>query len=108
MDNASDSISLDSRVSNAEGDTNLMEIIADESQAMEIWAAGALGLHRFDVELNEVDRYLVVHHFALEGGEPQTLQGMGKVLGISRERARQRLNRAMRKLQVLSYQCSAL
>ena len=36
MDNASDSISLDSRVSNAEGDTNLMEIIADESQnAME-------------------------------------------------------------------------
>lgn len=111
MDNAHDSISLDSRISTGDCDTNLIDVVADESQnAMENLEL----LVRSDYidsmleRLNEVDRYLVVHHFALEGGEPQTLQGMGKSLGISRERARQRLNRAMRKLQVLSYQCSAL
>ena len=49
----------------------------------EFGAAGALGLHRSMLEkLNEVDRYLVVHHFALEGGEPQTLQGMGRCWGF--------------------------
>ena len=35
-----------------------------------------------------MDRILVVGHFALDGGEPQTLSAMGKVVGLSRERIR--------------------
>jgi DNA-directed RNA polymerase sigma subunit (sigma70/sigma32) len=59
-------------------------------------------------QLNDVDRKLVIGKFALEGGEPETLQAMGNRFGISRERARQRLNRAITKLQYYSTKCSSI
>jgi len=58
--------------------------------------------------LDPVDRQIVVGHFALEGGEPKSMLGMGKELGISRERCRQRLAGAMQQLRDLSEMCSSL
>ena len=59
-------------------------------------------------KLDPVDRQLVVRHFGLDGREPMTLAAMGKEVGVSRERSRQRLMRAMNKMRILAGRCSAL
>ena len=52
--------------------------------------------------LDEVDRKIVEGVFAFYGGEPKTYIKVAKELGISRERARQRCQRAMARLRVLA------
>ena len=110
MDNANDSISLDSRVSATENDSSLIDLVAGESNLMEDLelVVRADFIDQMLASLEPVDRILVVGHFALDGGEPQTLSAMGKVVGLSRERTRQRLNRAIRKMRVLASKSSAL
>ena len=110
MDNANDSISLDSRVSATENDSSLIDLVAGESNLMEDLelVVRADFIDQMLASLEPVDRILVVGHFALDGGEPQTLSAMGKVVGLSRERTRQRLNRAIRRMRVLAGKCSAL
>ena len=110
MDNANDSISLDSRVSATENDSSLIDLVAGESNLMEDLelVVRADFIDQMLASLEPVDRILVVGHFALNGGEPMTLAAMGKVVGLSRERTRQRLNRAIRKMRVLASKSSAL
>ena len=110
MDNANDSISLDSRVSAMENDSSLIDLVAGESNLMEDLelVVRADFIDQMLAVLEPVDRILVVGHFALDGGEPQTLSAMGKIVGLSRERTRQRLNRAIRKMRVLASKSSAL
>ena len=110
MDNANDSISLDSRVSATENDSALIDLVAGESNLMEDleMVVRADFIDQMLASLEPVDRILVVGHFALDGGEPQTLSAMGKAVGLSRERTRQRLNRAIRKMRVLASKSSAL
>ena len=110
MDNANDSISLDSRVSATENDSSLIDLVAGESNLMEDLelVVRADFIDQMLAALEPVDRILVVGHYALDGGEPQTLSALGKVVGLSRERTRQRLNRAIRKMRVLASKCSAL
>ena len=110
MDNANDSISLDSRVSATENDSSLIDLVAGESNLMEDLelVVRADFIDQMLGVLEPVDRILVVGHFALDGGEPQTLSALGKVVGLSRERTRQRLNRAIRKMRVLASKSSAL
>ena len=110
MDNANDSISLDARVSATESDSSLIDLVAGESNLMEDLELVVRTdfIDQMLASLEPVDRTLVVGHFALDGGEPMTLSAMGKVVGLSRERTRQRLNRAIRKMRVLAAKCSAL
>jgi RNA polymerase sigma factor (sigma-70 family) len=110
MDNANDSISLDSRVLSTDSETSLIDTVTDGEDLMDklVLSVRADYISSMLARLDEVDRHLVVSHFALNGGEPQTLQALGKYLGVSREAARQRLNKAMRKLRVLSTRCSAI
>jgi RNA polymerase sigma factor (sigma-70 family) len=110
MDNAHDSISLDARVSSTDGDSTLMQLIAGDINLMDdldisVRSDFLVGL--LD-RLEPVDRALVEGHFALGGGEPMTLQAMGQQFGFSRERARQKFNKAMLKLQILATHARAL
>ena len=111
MDNAHDSVSLDAPVGNKGDSTGtLVTLVADDLDLMEklhlnVRADFIIGL--LD-RLDSVERHLVEGHFALRGGDPKTLQGMGQELGFSRERARQKFNKAMLKLQVLSNHTCAL
>ena len=110
MDNANDSISLDSRVSATENDSALIDLVAGESNLMEDLelVVRADFIDQMLASLEPVDRKLVVGHFALDGGEQMTLAAMGKMVGLSRERTRQRLNNAIRRMRVLASKCSAI
>ena len=110
MDNAGDSISLDCKVLGSDGDNSLIDLVSDDTDLMEDLELMVRGDYIVSMlnELDEIDRQIVVGHFALNGGEPKTLQAMGKELGVSRERVRQRLNKAMVKLRYLSTKCTAL
>ncbi len=110
MDNAHDSISLDSRVSATGNESALIDLVAGESNLMEDLELVVRSdfIDQMLGSLEPVDRILVVGHFALDGGEPMTLLALGKAVGLSRERARQRLNRAMRRMRVLAAKCSAI
>ena len=104
MDNANDSISLDSRVAGGESDTTLLNVVAGECDLMEdLEMMVRVGyIDEMLDKLDEVDRDIVTHHFALQGGEPLTLTQLGNRHGISRERTRQRLLRAMTRLRVIA------
>ena len=52
--------------------------------------------------LDEREREIIKHRFGLEGEEPKTLNEVGEMLGISRERVRQLENRALKKLRALA------
>jgi len=110
MDNATDSISLDSRVSATENDSSLVDLVAGDCNLMDDLelVVRADFIDQMLAALEPVDRQLVVGHFALDGGEQMTLAAMGKMVGLSRERTRQRLNNAIRKMRVLASKCSAL
>ena len=110
MDNANDSISLDARVSATENDSALIDLVAGESNLMEDLelVVRADFIDQMLASLEPVDRKLVVGHFALDGGEQMTLAAMGKMVGLSRERTRQRLNNAIRRMRVLASKCSAI
>ena len=110
MDNAHDSVSLDSRVASTDDHSTLLSLIAGDVDLMDNlditvrsdFISNLLG------RLDSVETFLVVGHFGLDGEEPRTLQAMGKDMGFSRERARQKLNKTMLKLQILSKRLPAL
>ncbi|UJB72396.1 sigma-70 family RNA polymerase sigma factor (plasmid) [Acaryochloris sp. 'Moss Beach'] len=49
--------------------------------------------------LDERQRYVIIQRYGLEDGEPKTMNEIGQQLGVSRERIRQIINKAMKKLQ---------
>ena len=52
--------------------------------------------------LDEREKEIIKHRYGLEGVEPKTLNEVGEMLGISRERVRQLENRALKKLRALA------
>ena len=110
MDNAHDSVSLDSRVAATDGESTLLSLVAGDVDLMDNlditvrsdFISNLLG------RLDSLETFLVVGHFGLDGEAPRTLQAMGKDMGFSRERARQKLNRTMLKLQILAKHARAL
>lgn len=97
-------VSLDMPVGE-EGDTTLGELIEqvalpspEESyEELELREIVARSLH----DLDPRERSILVHYFGLEGQEPKTLEEIGQIFGISRERVRQLKERAIRKLKEL-------
>ena len=110
MDNAHDSISLDSRVSAMEGDQTLLDVVAGECDLMEDLELVVREdyIEQMLGKLDPVDRQLVIRHFGLHGHQPMTLAAMGKEVGVSRERSRQRLMRAMNKMRAMAAKCTSL
>ncbi|MCX6909392.1 MAG: RNA polymerase sigma factor RpoD/SigA [Verrucomicrobia bacterium] len=75
------------------GDENALdpfETLKDKSTKQDITAL----LHKLDKR----EQLILRHRFALDGGKEQTLEEIGAVLGVTRERVRQVQNIALRKL----------
>ncbi len=89
---ADEPMSLDIPV--GEGDSGqLSDLIVDDSSAMPVDEVGLLMLHS-DVErlltiVTARERTVLRLRFGLEGGRTHTLEEVGRVLGVTRERARQ-------------------
>ncbi|MBC7170380.1 RNA polymerase sigma factor RpoD/SigA [Candidatus Bipolaricaulota bacterium] len=97
-----DVVSLDSPLADDEGTETLDEIIADESAPGPERAALAM---LFQEELTAIveqlpprDAQLLRWRYGLAGESPLTLAEVGKALGVSRERARQLEERALKRL----------
>ncbi|MGR3280148.1 sigma-70 family RNA polymerase sigma factor, partial [Acaryochloris marina NIES-2412] len=107
MHHLQDVLSLDVRVGK-EQDTTLGELVEAEhstpsylellNQSEEV--SGYLSL------LDERQRFIISQRYGLEDGEPKTLDEIGQQLGVSRERIRQIINKAMKKLQKNSDQAT--
>ncbi len=52
----------------------------------------------FDSYLTELERKILYLYYGLDDGEERTLEEIGSVLGVTRERIQQILNRAFEKL----------
>jgi RNA polymerase primary sigma factor len=53
-------------------------------------------------DLTEVERTVIEHRFGLESGEekPMTLEQVGQIIGVTKERVRQIQNKAMEKIRL--------
>lgn len=93
--------SLDSPI--AAGKTiSLKDVIEDTKQVSPMSRAEGVerreGLTRWLARLNPNERKVIVLRFGLQGDEPNTLEQIGKVFGLTRERVRQIEAVALRKL----------
>ncbi|GAC1319106.1 MAG: RNA polymerase sigma factor RpoD [Thermoleophilaceae bacterium] len=94
-------VSLDHPVGD-DGGTDLGDVVEDERSESPFDAIAEM-LWRSDVQqalerLPERDRTVIKLRFGLAGGEPLTLERVGKEIGVTRERARQIEGRALEAL----------
>lgn len=93
--------SLDTKVGEDE-DSSLGDFIADDSTPTPVDAASKQLLkdHLDEVleTLSERESKVLSLRFGLDGGQPRTLEEVGKVFGVTRERIRQIEAKALRKL----------
>jgi len=93
--------SLDSPVG-AQQDTTLKDIIVDHSQSLPSTTAEGIKQREEIFEwikgLRDTEKRVIVMRFGLDGGEPQTLEEIGQVLALTRERVRQIEAAALQKL----------
>jgi len=96
--------SLDSPIA-AGKTTSLKDIIEDKSQPSPISKAEGVqrrkGLIQWLSMLNPNERKVIILRFGLHGDEPSTLEQIGKVFGLTRERVRQIESVALRKLRAI-------
>ena len=96
-----DTSSLDVNVGDEE-DTTIGSFIEDESAATSFLNVENdncnIAIHNVLNSLNEREKIVVMHRFGIGLNRPETLDEIGKQLGLSRERIRQIENTALRKL----------
>src|SRR5437016_4988733 len=88
-----------------EEDSELGDFVQDE-QAESPFDTATLSLRREDIEhalasLPERERKVIELRFGLTGGQPCTLEEVGKAFGVTRERIRQIENNTLKKLESL-------
>jgi RNA polymerase sigma factor (sigma-70 family) len=104
LERSSDCISLDRKIITTDNDVALIDSITDGEHPMDqlqdLWAFE--DANDLLARLDPIDRSLLEGLFALKGGEPKTYLKLSREHGISRERARQRCQKALTKLRVIS------
>ena len=98
-------ISLEKPIGEEE-DSELGDFVEDD-QAESPFDSASLTLRRSDIEvalasLPERERQVIELRFGLTGGQPCTLEEVGKAFGVTRERIRQIENQSLKKLQSLA------
>jgi RNA polymerase primary sigma factor len=98
---ATDPISLDTPIG-TDGDTALGDIVADlaSSTPFEVVAQGLMGeeIEKLLSPLDEREREILRLRYGLDRGDPRTLEEVGDVLHLTRERIRQIERQALSKL----------
>jgi len=94
--------SLDAPIGNDPESNRIADVIADESAVMP-WAgvsesSNAELMRELVGSLNPREQIILNQRFALEGGDPRTLEEIGADFGLTRERIRQLEAAALRKL----------
>lgn len=94
--------SLDAPIGNDPESNRIADVIADESAVMP-WAgvsesSNAELMRELLGSLNSREQVILNQRFALEGGDPRTLEEIGADFGLTRERIRQLEAAALRKL----------
>jgi RNA polymerase sigma factor (sigma-70 family) len=95
-----DHVSLDTPV--GDGESVMSDLIEDEN-ALAPESETAMSLRSSELaeamlRLNPRQQRVLTERFGLDGGRPKTLEEVGEVLGITRERVRQLETRALREL----------
>jgi DNA-directed RNA polymerase, sigma subunit (sigma70/sigma32) len=88
-----------------DGDNTIVETIADPSGTGPEESLEGLEIsEELDVlldQLNDKQAEVIARRFGLRGHDPQTLEDVGKAVGLTRERVRQIQVEALRKLRIL-------
>ena len=96
--------SLDSPVGTQQ-EATLKDIIIDHSQSLPSTTAEGIKQREEIFEwikgLRDTEKQVILMRFGLDGGEPQTLEEIGQVLGLTRERVRQIEAAALQKLRAI-------
>lgn len=101
LDVTQSTVSMDAQIDD-DGDTSLGDMLSDEDALTPEQNADHVYIKEtvqksLDV-LNERERDVIVRRYGLNGEQPMTLEDIGKIYGITRERVRQIESKAMRKL----------
>ena len=95
-------VSYDVSIGSGEEDGSLCDLLADETEAdtEELFIEDALkdSIRGLLETLSERERYVVERRYGFDGGRCATLAQIGEDVGVTRERARQIQNLALRKL----------
>jgi RNA polymerase primary sigma factor len=88
-----------------EEESSLGDFVPDEAAESPLDTA-QLSLRREDIEnalaaLPERERQVIELRFGLKGGQPRTLEEVGRAFGVTRERIRQIENNTLKKLEHL-------
>lgn len=94
-------VSIDAQIDD-DGETSLGDMLSDEGTITPQQNADNVSIKEsvkktLDI-LNERERDVIVRRYGLDGESPMTLEDIGKIYGITRERVRQIESKAMRKL----------
>lgn len=99
------SVDMQLRGGDGDGASALIDLIADErSSPMEDLALnlGTESVSALMSFLSKDDQHMLVRYYGLDGDESSSLQAIGNLYGVSRERIRQRINRSLLKLRLRS------
>ena len=96
-----DTVSLEAPAGDEENST-LSDFVADQKTVDPVEYANSTfrkeEVNHLLAELNEREQQIIRMRFGLDDGVPKTLEEVGKVFNVTRERVRQLENRALRKL----------
>ena len=110
FDNSFDALSLDAKVQGTDGDTELIHLVTDGLDLMDELNMTVRNTFLTEVidRLEGIDKQIIIMYYGLNGSPNISLKEIGDELGISRERVRQRHNRAMLKLRVYAHNTPSL
>lgn len=93
--------SLDSPVGESDGDTTLGEFVADKQASVEgeiLHEDLSAQIDKLLSELSDKERDILLYRFGFHEGRIYTLEEIGKIYGLTRERIRQIESKALRRL----------